>query len=111
MKEPRTVVWDDFAGPVRRVSFFDPRGDSREDEDEPQPHINVGIEPTLMLRRSGPDLWSGMVEIPDFGGVATFDPDYRGFLRTTRCKILGTGDTWLPAGSLLYGPQMGVLNT
>ncbi|HXY99029.1 MAG TPA: hypothetical protein VEI03_03450 [Stellaceae bacterium] len=109
MKETRTVVSDHFAGTARQASFFDPRGDFGEEEDgAPQPK-NVGIEPTLMMRRSGPELWSVMLEVPDFGSVASFDPEYRDFLRATRCKIIGTGDTWVPASGLLYGAQRRIL--
>jgi hypothetical protein len=108
MKETRIVVSDHFSGTARRPSFFDPQSES-DDDGGPPPPKNVGIEPTLMMRRSGPELWSVMLLVPDFSGIASFDPDYRDFLRTTRCKIVGTGDTWLPSGSLLYGDQKRIL--
>src|SRR5258708_23278108 len=62
MRETRAVVSDHFAGTARRVSFFHPRSDSREGEDESQPHLNVGIEPPFILSRSGPALSSGMMQ-------------------------------------------------
>src|SRR5258708_35538026 len=80
MKETRTVVSDHFAGTARRVRFFVSRRASPEDEDETHPPITVESIPPLMLRRCSPDLWSVMVEIPDFGGVATLAPYYRDVL-------------------------------
>lgn len=70
-----------------------------------------GIRPTLMFRRSGMSRWSAVIDIPSFGGVARLHPELREFLRSTRCKISGTGDTWLPTGWLLSGAQRRVLKS
>src|SRR5208337_2106971 len=70
-----------------------------------------GIRPTLMVRRSGTSTWSVVIDIPSFGGVARLHPELQGFLRSTRCRISGTGDTWLPTGWLLSSAQRRVLKS
>src|SRR6202044_2454197 len=63
------------------------------------------LRPTLVLRRSGISTWSAVLEIPCFAGVARLHPEIRAFLVGTRCKVAGTGDTWLPKGWLLSNAQ------
>lgn len=70
-----------------------------------------GVRPTLMLRRSGTSTWSVVIDIPSFVGVARLHPELRAFLSSTRCKVLGAGDTWLPTGWLLSGGQRRVLKS
>jgi len=70
-----------------------------------------GIRPTLMLRRSGTSTWSVVIDIPSFAGVARLHPELRAFLSSTRCKVLGAGDTWLPTGWLLSSAQRRVLKS
>lgn len=70
-----------------------------------------GIRPALMLRRSGTSAWSVVIDIPSFGGVARLYPELRPFLNSTRCKITGAGDTWLPTGWLLSYAQRRVLKS
>jgi len=67
------------------------------------------LRPTLVLRRSGISTWSAVLEIPCFAGVARLHPEVRAFLVGTRCKVAGTGDTWLPKGWLLSNAQRRVL--
>lgn len=73
--------------------------------------VAPGIRPTLMVRRSGTSTWSAVINVPSFGGVARLNPEVRGFLSSTRCKIAGTGDTWLPTGWLLSSAQRRVLKS
>lgn len=69
------------------------------------------LRPTLVLRRSGASTWSAVVEIPCFAGVARLHPEVRTFLLGTRCKIAGTGDTWMPKGWLFSSAQRRVLKS
>ena len=73
--------------------------------------VPPGIRPTLMLRRAGTSTWSVVIDIPSFAGVARLHPELRAFLRSTRCKVTGAGDTWLPTGWLLSGSQRRVLKS
>jgi len=67
------------------------------------------IRPTLMLRRSTASTWSIVIDIPSFASVARSQPDIHALLRSSRCKITGTGDTWLPSGWLLSSSRRRVL--
>lgn len=69
------------------------------------------IRPTLLLRRSGNSTWSAVINIPCFAGLASLLPEVRTFLLSTRCKIAGTGDTWLPNGWLFSSAQRRVLRS
>ena len=69
------------------------------------------IRPVLMLRRSNSSSWSIVVELPSLAGVARLHPDLRTFLKITRCKIAGAGDTWLPMGWLATTSQKRVLKS
>jgi hypothetical protein len=73
--------------------------------------LSPGIRPALMLRRSGSSSWSVVLDIPSFASVARLHPDLRQFLKTTRCKIAGAGNTWLPMGWLICGAQKRVLKS
>jgi hypothetical protein len=69
------------------------------------------IRPNLMLRRSGSSTWSVVVDIPSFASVARLHPELWTFLASTRCKISGATDTWLPGGWLLSSAQRRVLKS
>ena len=69
------------------------------------------LRPNLVLRRSGTSTWSAVIEIPCFAGVIRLHPEVRSFLLSTRCKIAGTGDTWLPNGWLFSSAQRRVLKS
>jgi hypothetical protein len=64
-----------------------------------------------LLRPSGNSAWSAVIEIPSFDGIAGISPSHRAFLSSTRCKIAGTGDTWLPKGWLLSTTRKRVLKS
>lgn len=72
--------------------------------------ITLRMRPNVMLRKMGKDIWSAILEIPDFSLVAAFNADLATFLRTTRCQISGES-IWLPAGWLLSGTQRRALKT
>jgi hypothetical protein len=69
------------------------------------------VRPTLTLRRSTSTSWAVGIEIPSFAGVARMSPQFREFLKTTRCQVTGTGPTWLPAGWVLSSSQKRVLKS
>lgn len=78
---------------------------------KPKERLTLGMRPNLMLRRSGPDIWSVVIDIPSFAGIAKLKADLRSFLGRTRCKIAGTGETWRPAGWLLTHNQKCLLKS
>jgi hypothetical protein len=71
----------------------------------------LSLRPSLMLRRSTASTWSAVLDIPSFSGIARSQTETQAFLRTTRCRITGTGDTWLPGGWLLSGSRRRVVKT
>ena len=73
--------------------------------------LRFASDPSLMLRRSGASTWSAIVDIPSFAAIAAFSLELRAFLAGTRCKIAGTGDTWLPKGWLLASARRRVLKS
>jgi hypothetical protein len=70
---------------------------------------NPTIRPSLQLRRTGPEEWTPILEIPSFREVASLTPELGGFLRTTRCAVAGSPG-WRPPGWLLTGAQRRVLD-
>jgi hypothetical protein len=109
LKETRRFVADRLKGaghvPGRTLVSTETRNSGGKDE----AHAALCIRPSLVLRRSGTSTWSAVIEIPCFAGVARLYPDVREFLVGTRCKIAGTGDTWLPKGWLFSSAQRRVL--
>ncbi|MDO8589230.1 MAG: hypothetical protein Q7T82_19560 [Armatimonadota bacterium] len=110
LKETRRFVADRLKGAER-----DPGGASTgRDVQNPDGTNDAGVpwdvRPTLMLRRSGTSTWSVVINIPTFLGVARLHPELRTFLTSTRCKVAGAGETWLPTGWLLL-PQRRVLKS
>src|SRR5258708_6963074 len=69
------------------------------------------LRPILLLRRSGPSTWSAIIDIPSFAGIVGLNPGFRDFLASTRCKIAGTGGSWLPNGWLLANARRRVLKS
>jgi hypothetical protein len=72
------------------------------------PERKPAIRPSLVLRRTGTDEWTPIVEIPSFMEVANLSPDLGRFLRATRCEVAGSPG-WRPPGWLLTGAQRRVL--
>lgn len=68
------------------------------------------IRPSLMLRRSGPTVWTVIIEVSGFSDLVKLQPELRGYLRITRCKI-GAGDSWLPMNWLLMGMRRRALKS
>ena len=60
--------------------------------------------PHLVLRPSGKDAWSVLLEFPNFRDLARLDFEFNTYLKTTRCRVAGAGGIWLPAdGSTATG--------
>jgi hypothetical protein len=111
LKATRRFVADRLKGAGRTPTGF---STGRSDELPRQGGVDAlspGIRPALLLRRSGPSSWSVVLDVPSFANVARLHPDLRQFLKTTRCKIAGAGDTWLPMGWLISGAQKRVLKS
>jgi hypothetical protein len=111
LKETRRFVADRLKGAGKgaagRLAGTEVQPSGRDDVDR----TSIGIRPALMLRGSGASSWSAVVEIPSFAGIARLSSDYRAFLTSTRCKVAGTGDTWLPKGWLLSNARGRVLKS
>ena len=68
--------------------------------------LELGLEPKLFLRRTGPDTWAVQLELPDLTSLIQRFPGVRGVVAGQRCTIAGTKGTPLPRGALLYGRQV-----
>jgi hypothetical protein len=68
------------------------------------------VRPSMRLRPTGLG-WTALLEIPSFAGLAASGPLFGSFLRSTRCRVAGTGDSWHPRGWLLFGMQRKVLTS
>jgi hypothetical protein len=68
--------------------------------------LELGLEPKLFLRRTGPDTWAVQLELPDLTSLIQRFPGVRGVVAGHRCTIAGTKGTPLPRGALLYGRQV-----
>jgi hypothetical protein len=73
------------------------------------PERKPAIRPSLLLRRTGAEEWTPILEIPSFREVADLTPELSVFLRTTRCAVAGSPG-WRPPGWLLTGAQRRVLD-
>ncbi len=67
--------------------------------------LELGLEPKLFLRRTGPDTWAVQLELPDLTSLIQRFPGVRAVVAGQRCTIAGTRGTPLPRGALLYGRQ------
>jgi hypothetical protein len=68
--------------------------------------LELGLEPKLFLRRTGPDTWIVQIELPDLTSLIQRFPGVRGVVASQRCTIAGTKGAPLPRGALLYGRQV-----
>jgi len=98
LKETRLLVAERMKGAARTVVAGGPR---REAGEATLGRMALRLRPTLMMRRWTGTSWRLEFDIPNFGDVARSDPELQQLLRSTRCKIAGTGDTWLPRGWLI----------
>ena len=109
LKETRSYVTEKLRGMRRGANPREQEAahfsETRETADLPD------IRPALMLRRSGSSSWSIVVEFQSLASVARLHPHLRTFLKATRCKIPGAGDTWLPMGWLATNSQKRVLKS
>lgn len=86
-----------------------PSEDPRNSSTRRDTSIRRSIKPLLLLRRSSPGSWTPLLEFPSLAEIANLDPATKTFLKTTRCKVLGSDQSWLPAGWLSLMDQRRVL--
>lgn len=69
--------------------------------------IALGIEPRLMLRRTGIQTatWNVELEIPDLSHLLLRFPEIRNILTGSRCTVAGSSGRPLARGRLLHGTQ------
>jgi hypothetical protein len=67
--------------------------------------IELGIEPTLVLRRADSYTWNVRLQLPDLSGLLRRFPEFRNVLANERCVVAGLSGAPLPRGFLLYGTQ------
>ena len=111
LKETRRFVADRMKGAGRVPGGTWSGADAGDSDTKDGEHAASHLRPTLVLRPSGRSTWSAVVEVPCFAGVARLHPEVRAFLVSTRCKITGTGDTWMPNGWLFSGAQRRILKS
>lgn len=70
----------------------------------------ITTEPRLVLRRTAPNSWETLLEIPDFTPLLDRRPHWRRFLEQTRAAINGSRMT-LPRRKLLFGTNTIQLRT
>lgn len=68
------------------------------------------ICPRLLLRHSGNDIWSVMLDIPSFYKVSSRIPNLKSFLNNTRCQLNGASDI-KPRGWILSSHRRGILHS
>ncbi len=66
------------------------------------------VRPDLLLRYTGDESWTLVIDIPNFKGIATLSQDIREFLKRTRSSLNGARGKQ-PAGWLLSGNRRAVL--
>ena len=111
LKETRRFVADRFKGTSRGPQDRPPGAEIHPSSPRDTSADSLRIRPSLLLRPSGNSAWSAVIEIPSFDGIAGISPSHRAFLSSTRCKITGTGDTWLPKGWLVSTTRKRVLKS
>jgi hypothetical protein len=68
--------------------------------------LELGLEPRIFLRRTGPDAWTVQIELPDLTLLIQRFPGVRAVVAGQRCTIAGSKGVPLPRGALLYGRQV-----
>src|ERR1019366_7799880 len=111
LQETRRFVADRMKGAGRVPGGTRTGSETQDSGAKDDAQAAMRLRPTLVVRRSGASTWSVVVEIPSFAGVARLHPEVRAFLLGTRCKIAGTGDTWMPKGWLFPSAQRRVLKS
>ena len=118
-KNQRSKDW--LGDARRRANQIRIRGLSRSTDDDPTELVSatgsiltpqqkeileLGLEPKLFLRRTGPDTWTVQMELPDLTSLIQRFPGLRAVVAGQRCTIAGTKGTPLPRGALLYDRQV-----
>lgn len=71
---------------------------------------NPRLNPSIVLRKDGPNEWIAIAQVPSFSQLCEISPDLARFLRATRCAVEGA-EGFRPAGWLLSGGQHRVLTS
>ncbi|MCF2525398.1 hypothetical protein [Bradyrhizobium sp. G127] len=108
LKDVRRFVLDRMVGTGRATNLFSSQQLVRSLQSFAggQP---TSVKPSLLLRRTDAKTWAPIMEFPSFAGVAKLNSEFSAFLKTTRCRISGLPDTWLPPAWLLSARQRRVL--
>ncbi|MGC2162271.1 MAG: hypothetical protein WA634_10205 [Silvibacterium sp.] len=111
LKETRRFVSDRLLGTARASGTTTAEPEFQHTVGGDDSRASLRIRPTLMLRRAEASNWTAVIEVLSFAAVARLYPELRAFLAGTRCRIAGTGDTWLPSGWLLSSARRRVLKS
>jgi hypothetical protein len=111
LKETQRFVADRMTGAARPQAGSTSTASREYGGPDDEADLAPNIHPHLMLRPSGTQGWSVVVEIPSLAPIARLHSELNTFLLKTRCKIAGTGDTWFPNAWLLSGVQRRVLKS
>src|SRR5215210_6564046 len=77
LKEARRVVASRFKGAAHRAKIH---GEAAHSTEEHASATLAGIRTTLLLRPSGVEMWSIVIEAPNFGAISRLHPGLREFL-------------------------------
>jgi len=111
LKETRSFVADSFKGAAHSTGGPAQSAGVRSIGRTDSSHEQQSVRPRLMLRPSGLSVFSLVVEIPSFAPIVRINPQLRGFLKAARCKVAGTGGSWMPGGWLLSSFQRRVIKS
>jgi hypothetical protein len=73
--------------------------------------VELGVEPDLILRRVGPELWDVRLRLRDLSGLLARFPQFKDVLANERCTVAGVNGPPLARGFLLHGMQEVSLGT
>ncbi len=107
LREAQRHVIDRFKG-VGQGGRRQPNKSQTSGHDNVFDDTSYGLRPNIILRYSGDTIWSVVMEVPDFRGVASLNSEMRQFLKHTRCRLSGAIDT-KPAEWLLSRNRKSVL--
>jgi len=107
LRETRTYI----AARIRGAAAGYPSDDAPSAYPRRDTSIRRSIKPSLLLRRSSRTSWTPLLDFPSLAEVANLDPATKAFLKTTRCKVLGSDQSWLPAAWLSLMDQRRVVSS
>jgi hypothetical protein len=65
--------------------------------------VELGVEPSLSMRRTSSDAWEVILNLPNLSGLLSRFPQFKDILANERCTVAGVTGPPLPRGYLLYG--------